>query len=185
MKFVAWVFASTALAYSIQGFVPGLDQKEVLSTTLHLENLETHNFDHQYLTAGGNFTFRDVDDGTYLVSLTSPYIQLGYRYRLIIMNGGLQVNRLYQGHALTDVSPEADYPLQVDDYQRIQTVVPRPQFSVWAMVKQPTVYMSLITMLMIFALPYLTIDEEDLAAEEAALAAAVAQKGQKKTVKAD
>ncbi|PRT52913.1 ER membrane protein complex subunit 7 [Wickerhamiella sorbophila] len=162
LAMLGWI--STAACYAVDGYVANLRPEWVSGVTVRLEDVLTGQQDLQYITAGGNFTFHNIQAGQYLVTVDSPIVSYDYRYKLTISEEGLLANKLLYGHALTDVGPSDAYPLAFTGYKKHQTVVQRPGFSFWALIKQPMVFMGLITMLLMEGMPLLvsSLDEETL-----------------------
>lgn len=172
--------AVSVAAYSINGFVPNFDKNWLSAVYLRLENVDTHTIDTQYLTAKGNFSFPGIDKGVYVLSVDSPIVAFEYRYKLSLSEEGLVVNKVLYGHSLSDVGPSEAYPIELNGYKRLKPITKRPAFSFWLLIKQPMVFMGIVTMLLMFGMPYLMdmLDEDTLAEIQKVNAARLGDGGQ-------
>lgn len=162
LAMLGWI--STAACYAVDGYVANLRPEWVAGVTVRLEDVLTGQQDVQYVTQGGNFTFHNIEAGQYIVAVDSPTISYEYRYKLTISEEGLQANKVLYGHVLSDIGPAEAYPIAFSGYKKHKTVVPRPGFSFWALIKQPMVFMGLITVVLMEGMPHLvsSMDEETL-----------------------
>ncbi|ANB11346.1 hypothetical protein AWJ20_4152 [Sugiyamaella lignohabitans] len=149
--------------YTLRGSIAGaptanlfpLTASDITSTKIILRNRDTLSVSEAYLqSAKGDFTFNNVVEGSYILSLQSLPLITPYSYRVDIRPGEVEVHQVVAGHDInTDLGPRVSYPIVIDQISRPKYTVEREAFSLINMVKSPMMLMSLGSLVMVFLLP--------------------------------
>ena len=138
-----------------------------------------HGLRYAFCKFDGSFSFHDVSEGTYAVeieSMTHRYPQ--YKVNINDENKVKAIKYEYPGAS----KERTAYPLRVEANGPVKFFEIRPGYSVWGMLRSPTILMMLPMLGIMFCMKYL-VDPEELKKmhEEAAKTASKAAKDATKT----
>lgn len=159
-----------ALSALLEGSVTGLIPSDYRLTTLTLEDVTTG--DERQYHLGPNGTFAVVVPPTpegFIFGLESSSLSLPWRYHVVSKGDGeTLIYKVLHGHGINDHAAQLGQPLVISEWTRKRLVTERPVFSIWEMIRTPSVAMSLVALGMVFVAPKLTslAEEQEEAAED-------------------
>uniref|UniRef100_A0A060TAE1 ARAD1D23276p n=1 Tax=Blastobotrys adeninivorans TaxID=409370 RepID=A0A060TAE1_BLAAD len=165
------LLAVTANAVSVKGSLSAsilpLTPEEHASTYVELTRKGPRGpeVDHAYLRDNGQFETPDLREGSYLLELRSVALSAPESYRIDVINDTVQAYKVFPGHDyLADPGPIVSVPLVISPVGRPTYLIPREQFSLFSMLSNPMMLMSLAALAMVFIIPKLSenIDPEVL-----------------------
>lgn len=165
------LLAATATAVPVKGSLSSsilpLSPEEHASTYVELtrKGLRGPEVDHAYLRDNGQFETPDLREGSYLLELRSVALSAPENYRIDVVNDTVQAYKVFPGHDyLADPGPVVSVPLVISPVFRPTYLMPREQFSLFSMLSNPMMLMSIAALAMVFIIPKLSenIDPEAL-----------------------
>lgn len=166
------LLAFSAVAYTIRGSIDDsvlpLDSNDFATTKIRLSSPKTAD-EESFLTEQGSFQFSSVKPGTYLLRLESTSLESQiYGYRIIVSSeDGIKVNEALFGHDwISDVGPVVEFPVLIEPMRKKEYLKERDTFDLLAMIKNPMVLISLVSLVFVFYIPKIldNLDPEALAA---------------------
>lgn len=159
-----WTIATTLLlgvtnALSLHGSISDdvlpLSRQDLTETTLKLST-SSEKFT-TFLKQDGSFVFNNLTQGeAYALEIESVPIVADAVYRVDVVNEhDVQIHKVLKGQKFDDIGPKVDTPFKIT-VVRPTYVIPREEFSVISMLKNPMMLMSLASLVMVFVLPKLT-----------------------------
>jgi hypothetical protein len=154
-----WAF--TALAHTLRGSLDfaGLElTPEIATSTVVQLNDINGKTNIAYLRKDAQFVFENVEPGVYLLELKSIEFPLDKVYHINVdAAGSTTVHEILAGHdKIRDLGPKVEYPIIIKPLLRASYIIPKPGFSVLAMIKSPMMLLSLGSLVMVFVFPKLT-----------------------------
>lgn len=164
------LWAAGALSALLEGSVKGLIPTDYYVSSLAVEDVTTSQVRRYPFRPNGTFAVMipETPEG-FILSLESSSLNIPWRYHVISKaESDILIFKVLKGHGINDHAAQLGQPLTIAGSSRKQLVVERPVFSLWQMIRSPSVAMSLVALGMVFIAPKLSSLVDMEALEESA-----------------